>query len=428
MPLRVDGPHRYRTAAAAVATALIVAACGPTAPSPAPTGTSGAPTVAPSLGPSASAADPATVYAAIAAQVEQIRGLQPKGDIAPVEIDAAQLVANLKKDFDDSNPKTVVENSQRELIALGLLPPGADLRALVLDLESGQVAGYYSPKDKQLFVVNRGTAGVGPTQRVTYSHEFTHELQDQNFGLAKLDLQARDQGDRSLAHLSLIEGDAVSVQSAWMQTGLTASDLTQVLGDALDPAGLAALQRAPAILQQTSLFPYTTGLTFVQVLIAEGRYDAVNQAFANPPASTEQIMHPDKYTAHEPPVVVKPPPNLAGSLGAGWTEAAQDTFGEFQLKVWLQQGGVDVGTAATATAGWGGDRLVLFTGPNGATELAIITVWDTPNDAVEFSAALGTAFPHYAFVGAASNHTTGSKTVSIVIGPNGAALLPVLPS
>jgi hypothetical protein len=428
MPLGVSVPHRYRSAAMAVATILLVAACGPTAPSAVPTASSGPATVVPSLGASATAADPATIYAAIAAQVEQIRGLQPKGDIAPVEIDAAQLAANLQKDFDDSNPRSVVENSQRELIALGLLPPGSDLRALVLALESGQVAGYYSPKEKQLFVVNRGAAGVGPTQKVTYSHEFTHQLQDQNFDLSKLDLEAKDQGDRSLARLSLVEGDAVSAQYTWMQTGLTASDLTQVLTEALDPASIAALTGAPAILQQTSLFPYQAGLSFVQALTVRGGYDAVNAAYANPPESTEQITHPDKYVAHEPPVVVKPPANLAASLGAGWSEAAQDTLGEFQLKVWLQQGGVDAATAATATAGWGGDRLMLFTGPNGATELAVITVWDTPNDADEFLAATGTAFAHYAFVGAARNHTAGSKTVSIVIGPNGAPLSGLLPS
>src|SRR5450759_4295059 len=114
---------------------------------------------------------------------------------------------------------------ERTLIALGFLPAGSSLRALVLDLESGQVAGYYSPQEKQLFVVSR-SGGIGPTQRSTYAHEFTHELQDQHFNLKSLGFQAPDQADRSLARLAMVEGDAVSVQTSWMQQHFGAADLT----------------------------------------------------------------------------------------------------------------------------------------------------------------------------------------------------------
>src|SRR5262245_26889870 len=153
MPRRI---HRPRTIVASAALAALVAACGP-APAATPAAPPTASLTAPTAGPSASAAaapslspaDAAAIYAAVAAQVEAIRHLQPTADVAPVVIDAATLTANLTADFDQSNPKAAVETSQRELIALGLLPAGTSLRQAVLDLQSGQVAGYYSPEKNE---------------------------------------------------------------------------------------------------------------------------------------------------------------------------------------------------------------------------------------------------------------------------------------
>ncbi|HLX34710.1 MAG TPA: hypothetical protein VKR30_05635 [Candidatus Limnocylindrales bacterium] len=430
--MRFAGPQPPRLRSLLAAATLLLSACSSIGPSPTPAPTP-TPAIAPppTAGPSPTPEDPQAVYARIASQVEAIRGLMPKSDITPVLLDQAQLTANLTADFDKSNPPQLVEDSQRELIALGLIPAGSSLRTLVLALQAGQVAGYYSRHDKQLFVVSK-TGGVGPVQQVTYSHEFTHELQDQNFGLSKLDLQATDQGDRSLARLSLVEGDAVATQSTWMSTNLDQQQLTQVLAASLDPVALQALQSAPVILQQTSLFPYTSGLAFVQTLLAQGGEAAVNAAFGDPPASTEQILHPAKYLAHEMPVTVSVPGNVAQHLGTGWTEESRDTLGEFQLRVWLAQGGVPAAQATTAAAGWGGDRLVELFGPSGATELAIVTAWDTPADADEFAAAVTTALAGYAQSGgipsARSAHTAGSSTASIVIGPEVDQILGLLPS
>ena len=414
-----------RRSALAAALAAILAGCNATNPSPSPTAAvTPAPTATPA-GPSPTAADPTAVYALVASQVEAIRGLQPTAAVAPVLIDQAQLTKNLTEDFDRTNPPSAVENSQRVLIALGLLKPSDSLRTLVLDLQSGQVIGYYSPEQNELFVVSRA-GGIGPTQRLTYAHEFTHELQDQHFDLNALDLQAADQGDRSLARLSLVEGDAVSVQTTWMTTELTAAELGQVAADASDPAALAALTRAPRILQETVFFPYTAGVAFVQGLISTGGYAAVNAAFANPPASTEQIIHPEKYTTHEAPIAVTPASGLATKLGSGWSETARDTLGELTLRVWLQAGGVIASDATTAAAGWGGDRLVLFAGPGGATALAIETAWDTATDATEFAAAATRALAGF---GLASRivHNDGSTRVSIAIGPDVTPLAAALP-
>jgi hypothetical protein len=144
----------------------------------------------------------------------------------------------------------------------------------------------------------------------------------------------------------------------------------------------------PAILRESLLFPYVQGLAFVQGLQSQGGWKAVDDAFAKPPASTEQILHPDKYAAGEAPDAVTLPSDLAAKLGSGWTVPLVDTFGEFQLGVWLNSApGANKATADAAAAGWGGDRIAAIKGPNGAWGVVLRTAWDSAKDAAEFEAA-----------------------------------------
>jgi len=388
MPIRSPVPPRRL--ASILAAALLLAACNPPAPSGAPPSSADAPSPSsPASSPPASTAPAAQVYGAIRRQVEAIRGLQPTADVDPVTIDATQLRTNLTAEFDAANTTANLEFSQDELETLGLLPKGSSLRDLTLDFQSASVAGYYSPDKKQLFVVSR-SGGLGPAEEVTYAHEFTHQLTDQHFDLAKLGSDATHQSDRALAQLSLIEGDAVSAQTTWTIENLTPQEMGQLLSASLDPAALAALQRAPAYLRETALFPYQGGLGFITSLLSSGAYAAVDAAYGNPPESTEQILHPEKYAAGEAPTVVKIPKLFDPGLPAGWKARGQDTLGELVLRLWLTQGGVPAVQATAAAAGWGGDRLELYDSPNGRSVL-LVTEWDRLTDAAEFAAAARTA-------------------------------------
>lgn len=381
-----------RALAALLAFAFTVGACSTPTPSPSPVPTT-APTQVPITAPptAAPSARPlAEVYGDIRTEVEGIRGLQPTAAVDPVVIDADQLSKNLTAEFDAAYTGDTLMNAEDELIALGLLPAGSSLRAITLAFQGGQVAGYYSPDKNELFVVSRASS-VGPADESTYAHEFTHQLQDQHVDLDALGIDVLDQSDRSFARLALVEGDATSVQTTWMAQNLTAAELGEVLAASLDPAALAAFNNAPPYLRETAFFPYQEGLAFVTRLTAQGGYAAVDAAFAEPPDSTEQVIHPEKYPNREAPVEVKIPTGIAKQLGAGWTEAAQDTLGELLIRVWLQIGGVTNIDAATAAAGWGGDRLVLLRGPNGAVSIGLVTVWDSSADAAEFAAAARTA-------------------------------------
>jgi hypothetical protein len=276
------------------------------------------------------------------------------------------------------------------------------------------VAGLYNPDDKQLYVVSK-SGGLGPTEKVTFAHEYTHALQDQDFDLSGLALDQIGEGDRALARLSLVEGDATLLMSYWAVAHLTQAETFQMLAESLDPKTTEVLNKMPAVLRESLLFPYTSGLTFVQGLQASG-WQAVNDAFGRPPASTEQILHPGKYTAGEAPVAVALPKDLPTRLGAGWKVGLEDTLGEFSLRVWLANagGGKAAATAQAAAAGWGGDRVVLLDGPAGATAVAISTTWDTATDAAEFATAAGLVVGGLASPGDVLA-PQGGTTVTVVI-------------
>lgn len=371
---------RGRRAAWPTAAALLIVVAGCSAPNPGQT------SPPPPTGEATPTPDAASAYRTIAAQVAALRGLDAPDKVEPSVIDRDTLRANLLAYFDRDNPADLIERTERIEKALGLLPPDSSLRDLYLDMQGSQVIGYYDPAARELFIVS-ADGGLGPTERLTYAHEFTHELQDLAFDLDSLGLDAlTEDTDRALAILALVEGDATSVQTEWMLGNLTDEELGQVAAEALDPAMLEVLGRTPAILLETSIFSYQSGASFVADLSARGGPAAVDAAYAHLPESTEQIIHPEKYAAGEGPIDVGLPDDLATRFGAGWSAVATDSMGELQLRVWLRQGGLAGDVARVAAEGWGGDRLALVEGPAGDL-LVLVTEWDSTADADEFRAA-----------------------------------------
>ena len=398
----------------ALVAALVVAACGNGTPTQAPAtqapGTSAPATAATSAPPAASGApsssasasvcddsvvgtpaatsdanDPnAATYTKIEGQVEGLRGLKATSPVARGVFDTPGLCAYLRDGFHKDNPQALVKATETLYKELGLMAPDADLEKLWLELLTSQVAGLYDDKTKHMYVVSKDGA-IGPVEEITYAHEYTHALQDQAFDLRKLVGDATDQSDRTTARSALVEGDATLLMSLWAQRYLTPAQLGQV-GSASDPASEAILAKMPAILKDPLMFPYTSGLQLAIGAFTTGGYGAVDQLFATPPDTTEQVLHADKLASREQPVKVTFPEDLATRLGDGWKVSLQDTLGEMLLEIVLRDGGATA--SHDAAAGWGGDRVALVEGPNGQKAVVLDTTWDTAADAAEFEQAL----------------------------------------
>jgi hypothetical protein len=396
--LRAEGwARRWILPVVVVSAVLATVGCGSTAPTPSPS--SAAPPTArasatpvaasPSSSPAASA-DIAAVYDVIEQQVIQIRGLRPSAPVPRQSIDQTQLRAMLTEEFDRQSPPAYVAANDQLYKALGLIPSDSNLRDLTLDMLSGGVVGFYRNDQGKLYVVSK-TGLPGVSERITFAHEFDHALQDQNFRVFKDQEGVLDQSDRILARQAVYEGDATLLMTLWAAAHFSPQDMLAYLALSADPAAQAVLERTPPFLRDLLLYPYTTGLSFVQATQLRDGWTGVDDLYRRMPVSTEQILHSQKYAANEVPTTVRLPDDLAGQLGSGWSVPLEDTFGELEILDWLRESGVRQDTATAAAAGWGGDRLAVAKGPAGAWGVVIDTAWETPADAAEFADAANTA-------------------------------------
>jgi len=266
---------------------------------------------------------------------------------------------------------------------LGLLGEDVDLEALLTDLYGEQVAGYYDGETGELVVPMR-EEGFSVVQRSTMIHELAHSLTDQHLHFHETWTAMFDEErlDEASAYQALIEGDASMVELLYLQT-LSQRELGEFFAEALD-IDTTALDSAPAFIQDSLLFPYDSGLAWVQQLyLAEG-WEAINAAYSEMPdlpGSTEQIITPDDYERDLPVVIDEDPPAVAG-----YELERVSVWGEFGFRIMLDQIlGESVGV--DAADGWGGDWYAQwFDGQNAA--LLILFEGDTERDTEELRSAL----------------------------------------
>ena len=238
----------------------------------------------------AAAAKPASVPV-IAERVEALRALRFTSVPKAVSVTPAQARKEGLEDLDRSYPVARQRADEELLKLLGLLEPDVSLRDLSASVFSQGVAGYYDPRTKRLRTVAGAATGTRVLTEMVLAHELTHALEDQRYGLDNLDSGG---DDAALARLALVEGSATVLMYRYVQEHFTAEEtIGGVLGSAFADTG-----SMPPFLQNQLLFPYSAGETFVQFLLrrAGGRWTLVDLADrTRPPASTEQVMHPQAY-------------------------------------------------------------------------------------------------------------------------------------
>jgi hypothetical protein len=388
--------------AAALALAVLMSACvgGRVKLAQSPSPPASAPSVPPSEqnplcepaprtgqpGPTAGSLPPDV--AQVATQVQAVRDLRFKQPVVPEPLGKDQIEQQLHDSLTDQFSGDTVRREGQTDIAIGALPAGTDLRQVLVAYGTSQIVGFYDTTNHRL--VFEGGAQPTPFERFTLAHELTHALQDQNFGLSLLDrLNDTCQDERAEAFLSLAEGDAVQTQVQWARTNLSAEEIVQ-LQDEVD--SFPPPPPTPPFVEQLFQFPYPNGQAFVEALQDRGGEQAVNDAFRNPPVSTEQILHPDKYPGDVPePVAV---PDLSSKLGEGWSLLHQQEIGEGWLLTLLQLRLAE-GTARDAAAGWDGGLLRSWA-DGSRTAVVIQTAWDSVQDADAFTAAMNDWFDRQA--------------------------------
>jgi hypothetical protein len=292
-------------------------------------------------------------------RVSQARALDATKPVPGVFLSRDALMARVKAHVTREVPREAIREEGLVQQLLGFIPTRFDYEAETYALLQDQLAGFYEPADATMYMASDLD---DDNASATLAHELVHALQDQHWDLGSRSVYAPGQGDRTSAFSALAEGDATSAMADVLlsrsQPNATALDLPdelfteQVIGSMnVGPTG-----NAPHVMRMALVAPYIDGTLFVHALRRKGGWSAVNRAWDNAPTTSEQILHVNKWEAHEPPIAIPDPP--VHTLGAGWAVADSDTYGEMGVRLalgeWLgaEKAGVDA-------AGWGGDRGIL---------------------------------------------------------------------
>lgn len=307
---------------------------------------------------------------------EEIRGLEfltaPQVTVLTPDELETRVVDQLVEDYVDHE----IDEALYRL--LGLVPADFELLETILSLYGEAVAGYYDGDTSEL-VVTATQDEFSPLEEATIVHELTHALTDQvlEFNDRYNQLFDDQRYDEASAFQGLIEGDASLAELLYVQQ-LDADAQQEFLEAAFD-VDMTVFDQVPPFMQDSLIFPYDSGFTFVQHLYSEGGFAAVDDAYANPPLSSEQVIWPDDYPGDVPLEVSLPSNELTGY------EINEDsTWGEIGFRLMFDQilGGND-----GAAEGWGGDSYrIYFDGSD--VVLVMVFRGDTAGDAAELGEAL----------------------------------------
>jgi hypothetical protein len=271
----------------------------------------------------------------------------------------AYLLQKMKEDKDADKRYA----DQKTMEKFGLLPKDYPLDQVLVKVLTEQIAGLYDPDSQEFFIADWTSPA---DQRSVMSHELTHALQDQHFHIDKWTDAAKPNDDGELARDAVLEGSAMA---AMLDYELRGKGTIRDLGD-FDPAMFMGdvdsspeLSKAPKVLQDELLFPYLAGITFTQHILKAGNgWADFYKVFDKPPASTQQIMHPDLYLQGVMPAKVELPV-AKGLISSDWKKLDENDMGEFGVQEILKQYLPKARSVAIA-ASWGGDRYAIFENQN----------------------------------------------------------------
>jgi hypothetical protein len=326
----------------------------------------------------------------------EVRGLSPCEKVNEGTLTREQLTAYYeenKSQISDKDRKDL-ETSNKVLRLLHLIGPEVDLLESVTGMQSSEVVGMYAYDEDKLVLVTDGETDLDINDEVTLAHEYVHCIQDAAFDFERLGkLEEKDEKDKANTEYSttieaLMEGDATISSISYVGAKLGEEGFNNWINGVKQASSQDTDGGYPPFLERSFSFPYDQGADFALYLWQKGGWEELNKAYDNPPSTTEQVLHPEKYFAGEKAEDLKLP-DLSDDLGKGWKQSDDDVFGEFDVYNYLLTILGDEELASAAAAGWGGGRIALYSDKDFSDRVLIhiVLTWDTPADATEFLTA-----------------------------------------
>ena len=279
---------------------------------------------------------------------------------------------------------------------LGLLDPDDSLSQY---LTGDGIAGLYDLNTERV-IVPLSRTGMTVLDRYVLVHELVHALTDQHFnwGDPLIQLFQNDDIDKYSALLAVVEGDAEESTRRYVEEEFTAEEKeafqnlrnSGASGDSdSESSGRAA---PPQFLINFSVFPYIDGSRFLRSIAGYDESDddafddedfqKINELYANPPTSTEQIYYPERYPSDAPLEVDHRVTKLTG-----YDLVATRDWGMLGFVSVFDQILGSEGASRSAVAGWGGDRFSLWS-KDDEVALALTYRGDEASDTIEMATAM----------------------------------------
>jgi len=346
-------------------------------------------------------------------QLAERRGIASPGPPPPVLVRSrADNRRFIEQEINRRYSQDQLEAERKSMVAWGVLPADYDLQRLFLDLLEEQVSAYYDPLGKVMVV---GDWLPREEQRAALVHELVHALQDRELPIDAFISPEPGHGDRLLTRQALVEGEAVALTFDLMLKAQATDisrlpDLTMTQGLITTSAGGPVIDKAPKFVRDLLLFPYVEGLGFIYQFRKRQPWAAMSAIYSDPPRSTTQILHPEKYfDRREDPVAVAIP-DLSRLL-PGSQLVSDDDLGEFSLGavLALHLGDTEGPRAAT---GWRGDRYRIWEDAAGRFTIAYRVIVASPQMAAALADQLRASVErrHPELAGKASGRTGGLVT------------------
>ena len=332
----------------------------------------------------------------IRGQIEELRGMKFTRPVAAKITDKKGFLSYAKKRQEAMESPERRQRDETVAKMLGLVPFDMDLGKTLDGFLEQQVGGFYDPGTNTFYLMEQFE---GDLARIILAHELTHALDDQCFGLDKLVEGAAQETDAEFAIQAMAEGSGTNAMTVWTLKHMHELDPSALGSEDLETKGL---DTAPTYIWKPLLAAYLRGDGFLahaegmNMFATPAKTEELKRCFADPPRSSEQILHPKKYWDPKKRDDPKPVTLDSSGLPKDWKVIGQDTLGELYLALLTQpfseRGGLDasnklaiLGVQFTnkAAEGWGGDRLLLAA-KGDARVLYLDTLWDTPEDATEF--------------------------------------------
>jgi hypothetical protein len=316
-----------------------------------------------------------------------ITGLPFKHNVPYAMIDKDQLHRYLEQRLRQTMKPDEAHAEELTLKMLGLVPPDFDLRKNTLDLLTEQAAAFYDYDQKKLFIL-KGSGG-GDEERVALVHELAHALADQHFHLAKYIHEGMRSDDSATARQAVMEGQATWLMAAYIaQEGGGKPEVPEAVLELMKKSiqGSAAEQypvfsQAPLYIRQSLVFPYADGLTFQDAVFRKLGREAFAEVFLRPPASSGQILHPERYLGRGGVVIPDPPPLPASRE---FRKLADGTLGELDFRVLLSQYTTPADGEALAEHLAGGSYVLFEHRHEKFPVLGVASTWDSPDSARKY--------------------------------------------